>query len=305
VLGEKTLRITYANNTSAGSQSALRPSKEKREVAQQKEVIQQKETAQNVERQMDFEAQRNSKLTIATSIAPKNLKKQAKAIESWTKLGFDVVSLNCGEEINILQESFPDVKFVQAKRDARNTFGKPFIYFDEFLEYFQENDCEFCGIVNSDIFLIGDKGIISFIQSQARNALVYASRVEIDSLEVLRGEVYEDGFDFFFFHKLLISCFPKSDFCMGVPWWDYWALLIPALEGFQIKKFVTPFAYHIKHSFNWDNEQWIFLAEKCFEYLLGKINENSNANPDNNPWIHLGRMISEYYKETNFPNVPD
>jgi len=295
-LEKKTLRITYANNTSAGSQSALRPSKEKREVAQQKEVIQQKETAQNVERQMDFEAQRNSQLTIATSIAPKNLKKQAKAIESWTKLGFDVVSLNCGEEINILQESFPDVKFVQAKRDARNTFGKPFIYFDEFLEYFQENDCEFCGIVNSDIFLIGDKGIISFIQSQARNALVYASRVEIDSLEVLRGEVYEDGFDFFFFHKSLISCFPKSDFCMGVPWWDYWALLIPALEGFQIKKFVTPFAYHIKHSFNWDNEQWIFLAEKCFEYLLGKINENSNANPDNNPWIHLGRMISEYHK---------
>ena len=245
----------------------------------------------------DVERPGDAGLTIATSIAPKKLKKQAKAIESWAKLGFDVVSLNCREEIDILQESFPDVKFVQAKRDARNTFGKPVIYLDDFFEYFCQADSEFCGIVNSDIFLIGDEGVIPFIQSQARNALVYGSRIEIDSLEVLWGEVFEDGFDFFFFHKSLISCFPKSDFCIGIPWWDYWVPLISALEKVQIKKFITPFAYHIKHSFNWDMEQWIYLAQKCLKYLLRRIDENFNENPDNNPWAFLGNIFSTYHNQ--------
>ena len=131
-----------------------------------------------------------SKLTIATSIAPGNIDRQSKAIESWIKLGLNVVSINCAEEIDTLQQSFPDVKFIPAKRDGREIFGKPVIYFDDFLEYFKEAGSEFCGIVNSDIHLVGDEEIISFIKKEAKNCLVYGSRIEVDSLYVLDGEFY-------------------------------------------------------------------------------------------------------------------
>ena len=247
--------------------------------------------------QSNFEIEKNHKLTIATSIAQSGLDRQIKAIESWKELGFDVVSINCEEEIEILQSSFPDVKFVQAKRDARDLFGKPFIYFDDFLEYFKSVDTEICGIVNSDIFLAGDEGIIPFIRSHAKDSLVYGSRIDVDSLEVLDGNVYNDGFDFFFFHKSLMHCFPKSDFCIGQPWWDYWVPLIPVLEGIQVKKFVSPFAYHLMHPYKWHREHWDFLAERFFEHLRPKISEKLDSSPEHNPGCLLGKMLSIFHSQ--------
>ncbi len=240
----------------------------------------------------DVETLADDRLTIATSIAPKEIEKQVLAVKSWIKLGFRVVSINCPEEINVLRQSFQEVEFVSARRDARGLFGKPLIYFDDFLEYFRKTNCEFCGIVNSDVLLSGDEGIIPFIQGQAKGSLVYGSRTDVDSLEVLDGEVLETGFDFFFFDKSLISYFPESEFCLGVPWWDYWAPLIPALEGFQIKKLISPFAYHVRHSFKWDQEQWCSLAQKCFGYLLDRVNENFYEDPDNNALALLGQILS-------------
>ena len=246
----------------------------------------------------DVETHADARLTIATSIAPKaprapcgEIEKQARAIESWVKLGFRPVSINCIEEIDALRESFPQVEFVPAKRDAREVFGKPLIYFDDFLEYFRQGDFEFGGIVNSDIFLAGDEGIIPFIESQARDSLVYGSRINVDSLEVLEGEVYEQGFDFFFFNKSLIPRIPKTEFCIGATWWDYWAPLIAALEGFQIKRLVGPFAYHVRHRFRWDHKQWISLAQKCFAYLIDKASENFYEDPDTNPWALLAKIF--------------
>ena len=252
------------------------------------------ETVQDVRCQGGLEIQGDNKLTIVTSIAPRNLERQTEMIESWRKLGLDVVSINCVEEIEMLRQAFPDVKFVQAKRDGRETFGKPVIYLDDVFEHLWKINCEFCGIVNSDMYLFGDEGIVSFIKAQARDSLVYGSRMDADSLEVLDGRVYEDGFDFFFFHKSLIPCFPKSDFCIGLPWWDYWVPLIPALKGIQIRKLDSLFAYHIKHPSNWNGKQWSELAKRIFEYLQGKIEENSHLDSDDNPWALLGRMCSTY-----------
>ena len=238
-----------------------------------------------------------TKLTIATSIAPQNIDQQVEAIKSWLNLDLDVVSINCAEEIQTLQQSFPDVRFIQAKRDAKEVYGKPLIYFDEFLDYFSKAECEFCGIVNSDVCLRGDEDIISFIKSQLNNSLVYGSRVDVHSPEDLAGKVYRNGFDFFFFDKSMVSCFPKSDFCIGVPWWDYWVPLMAALQGFTIKKLISPFAYHIKHIFKWSILQWGDLAKDIFGHLRKGIEDNFNADPDENPWALLGRIFSAQHEQ--------
>jgi len=248
----------------------------------------------------DVETPAGAPMTIATSIAPKEIKKQAKAIESWRKLGFRVVSINCIEEITVLRQSFPNVEFVPAKRDAREILGKPLIYFDDFLEYFRETNCEFCGIVNSDVLLAGNEGIVSYIQSQAKGSMVYGSRTDVESLEHLDGEVYQNGFDFFFFDKSLISCFARSEFCLGMPWWDYWAPLIPMLEGFPVKRLISPLAYHILHQLDWDEKNWLLFAKKFFGHLLERMDAEMISNPQS-LWASLGRTYethhSRYLKE--------
>jgi len=234
-------------------------------------------------------------LTITTSIAPRRIEAQIEAIESWMKLGFDVVSINCAEEIESLRGFFPEVRFVRAQRDARELLGKPLVYFEEFLKYFQRSGSEICGIVNSDIHLVADEGIISFIKSEAENSLIYGSRTDVDSPDVLAGDVCQTGFDFFFFDRSLISCYPESEFCIGMPWWDYWAPLIPAVEGFQTKRLVSPFAYHIRHTCEWEKEKWLFLAKKLFAYLREGFDRDLVSDPQS-LWTSLGRTFAAHHR---------
>ena len=246
-------------------------------------------------REYGLQPQKGIGLTVATSIAPSQLAKQVNAIESWIKLGFDVVSINGKEEIETLKGAFPNVRFIQAKRDARNILGRPFVYFDDILEYLKQTDSEICGIVNSDIYLSGDENVVSFIRSQAKNSLVYGARTEVDSLENLSGQVYQKGFDFFFFDKSLISHFPKSDFCIGATWWDYWMPVILVLAGCPVKKLVSPFAYHVRHPYKWDEKQWFLMGVKLYGYLRERICEKIASKSLTGHWDLLARMISTYF----------
>ena len=53
-------------------------------------------------------------ITIATSIAPRNIELQRDAIASWKKLGLEAISVNSKEEIEAIKDFFPDVKFAEA-----------------------------------------------------------------------------------------------------------------------------------------------------------------------------------------------
>jgi hypothetical protein len=209
----------------------------------------------------------NGVITIATSLAPtKNLDGQRKVINSWCKLGFKCVSINAPDEIAMLEEYFPDIEFVVAFRDARTRFGKPYIYFDDFLTYFAGSDSKICGIVNSDIYLCGDK-FHSFISKEAVNSLVYGSRIDIKALDNLQGKLYEWGFDYFFFDRKIITNYPKSDFCIGLPWWDYWIILVAILCEFPVKKVTALVAYHVKHKNGWNKESCRLLKEAMLTYI--------------------------------------
>ncbi|MBW2491613.1 MAG: glycosyltransferase, partial [Deltaproteobacteria bacterium] len=222
-------------------------------------------------------------ITIGTSLAPRDIDMQVKTVDSWKKLGFQVASLNCAEEIEILKDSFPEVQFIRTHRNAQKLYGKPYIYFDDFLEFFKSGDEQIFGIVNSDVFLFSENGVIPHILREAENSMVYGSRVEIDSLENLDGEFYDRGFDFFFFDRSILSCFPQSDACIGVTWWDYWAPLIPALNRVPIKKWDCPFAFHIKHAVRWDDKQWHAMGNQVSNYIFGKRCESRRSLCQNDP----------------------
>lgn len=209
----------------------------------------------------------NGVITIATSLAPgKNLDNQKKVINSWCKMGFKCVSINAPDEIAKLEQDFPNIEFVVAYRDARTEFGKPYIYFDDFLAYFAGSDSHICGIVNSDIYLLGEK-FHPFISKEAVDSLVYGSRIDIKALDNLQGKLYEWGFDYFFFDRKIITNYPKSDFCIGLPWWDYWIILVPILCEIPVKKVTALVAYHVKHKNGWNKESSRLLKDAMLTYI--------------------------------------
>lgn len=205
-------------------------------------------------------------VTIATSLVPKDVDNQKKAINSWKNLGFRVVSINAPEEMDILRPNFPDMEFVAATRDARARYGKPYIYFDDFLTYFTNQDCRICGMINSDIHLDKDN-FHAIVYKEAMNSLVYGPRVNVDSLDTSKGTMDIYGFDYFFFDKRLISCFPQEEFCIGLPLWDYWVPLVAASNKVPMKKIVTPVAYHVKHHLNYEQKTLVSLSFTLAKYF--------------------------------------
>jgi len=205
-------------------------------------------------------------ITIATTLAPRNLDNQRAALESWKQLGFHVVSINSAGEIAQLRPHFPDIEFITAPRDAAGRCGKPYVYFDDFLSYFRQHDDRICGIINSDIHLTG-QALRPFLAREASDSFLFGCRLDVEALGVTRGRVFRDGFDYFFFDRKYLDIYPEDDFCLGLPWWDYWAVLVPLLNDVPVKKLISPVAQHIVHPINWDEENWKRYARKLASYL--------------------------------------
>jgi len=196
-------------------------------------------------------------IVMVTSIAPGNVENQKAAMQSWQAYGFSIVSLNNQEEVKQLQPIYTDITFYMVNRDARAEVGKPLIYLDSVFDYLREYGTNICGIVNSDIHLKADSRFVAFIHKEVKNALLFASRMDIESLEKRAGAIYWDGLDVFFFERKLLKRLPSSQFCLGIPWWDHWLPLIMQSQGISLKYMTMPFFHHVKHANNWQYDNYI------------------------------------------------
>lgn len=194
------------------------------------------------------------KITIATSIIPRNFELQRAAINSWLTLGFNVISLNSAAEAAIVRHTFSDIPVRIVNRTAEATTGKPYIFFNDVLAALSAEQATVCGIVNSDIFLNADAGFADFIAETVGEGLLFGSRLDVDSMADLDGVKFIYGFDFFFFNKNVLPIFPEAGFCLGVPWWDYWAPFVPLAKGLSCKELISPVAFHVKHETKWTGE---------------------------------------------------
>lgn len=235
-------------------------------------------------------------ITIATSLVPgRDLDNQRKAISSWQNIGFKVVSINAPDEIAQLHNYFDDVQFVRAERDARDKFGTPYIYLDDVLGYLAANGGQVCGIVNSDIHFLKEE-FYPFINHAAINSFVYGSRVNVDDLDNLNGELDSFGFDYFFFDKQVIPYFPPSEFCIGLPSWDHWVVSIPLFYRIPLKAVVTHHAYHIRHPINWV-DKGVLLRSHLLNHIK-LLSEAANADFPLN-------LVSKYAAAISFDNNGD
>ena len=251
-----------------------------------------------------FPLAHESKAIIATSIAPFDIEKQKAAIATWLTIGFKVVSFNCPEEIEQVHSYFPKVTFIPAKRDARPLTGKPLIFFDDILNFFTNSDISICGIVNSDIILKVDHEFMAFLKQETKNSMVVGCRVGVKNSDLQHGKIYIHGFDYFFFDRSIIECYPKNSFAIGAPWWDYWAVFVPLTKNIPVKQLIPPLGYHVDHPYKWSKRLWHTFAERIRDYITkqGIVLETEETLPGKDgPNLTLAYTVQKYiYKHCEF-----
>ena len=208
---------------------------------------------------------------LCTSLTPNNLSLQQKAIHSWRDAGFDAISVNCKEEISQLSSNFTDIKFVKIDRDAREKHGKPLVYLDDVLTALNTTNASISGIINSDIILRAP-GLSSKLNDKIKGHCFLGNRINVPKITKTDGTRYVLGYDYFIFDPSLPPQIPKTNFCLGMPWWDYWLPMAANLFGFSTVYIDSNIAFHQSHSTNWENNtfyQYGFEMKEILQEHLG------------------------------------
>jgi hypothetical protein len=254
-------------------------------------------------------------MKLFTSLPPRDTKGYR---DSWTAAGFLVMTVNSVREM-VFPDGPPEgVEIVRVERDAAPLVGKPLVYFDDILKVAAESCAgEIFGIINADIILDVGDDFIAFIREQARGGVVFGSRTEIDDPNGRDGEMYIEGFDFFFIDPDIVPLYPPSNFCLGAPWWDYWTPLVPLLHSVPVKWLVTPVAYHVRHAIIWDPDHHLSFGKELISHLgdeplegalgegLAKAITSSASHPDLYPFsLEVCRFIRENAAHVHYPTTP-
>lgn len=237
----------------------------------------------------------SKRIIVATSIAPFNIENQKNAIDTWIKSGLEVVSFNCPEEYEIVSRFFPNIRFEIVHRDGRDRFGKPYVFFDDVMEFFKDCNYNVCGIINSDIYLFGfDK---KRIYDEASDSLVFGPRMEISSLNDLTGIVCYGGYDYFFFYRGMASIYPKSDFCIGLPVWDHWIAFVPLINRIVVKELMVPSAFHLKHDIKWKWDIVSAFVEEIYNRYYDKLGYYEEFMDRDKKQINFEKIFNKHAKK--------
>lgn len=196
-------------------------------------------------------------IVLVTSIAPKGLENQKRALDTWMKAGFQIISCNIKEEICLIEDEFPQIEFVEVRRDGREIMGKPCPYIYDMLQVVKERNVDICGIVNSDIYLykFSDE-IYEYIEKEACKKVLFIRRNDINDLcdiENFEFELFFGGIDIFFFPKSSIDLLEDDGLLIGQAMWDYWLPIMFNENGLDIKEIFNPVAFHIRHAMRWSD----------------------------------------------------
>lgn len=222
-----------------------------------------------------------------TSISPghKNFQNQLKAVDSWKSVGYEVVSLNAPEEIEVLKELFPGVKFVSTHRHNKRMFGKPYVIVSAIIDYLKDIKSEYSLIINSDI-IIKDNGYTEKLKVLSNEGIVVMNRVDFEG-DYQNEKVYYDGFDGFFINAKFLELLPQTILCLGQCHWDYWLPYSASINGVKIIRSNEPYIFHERHNTQYSSENWTRTAE-IFRSEIGMLK-----------YKNIGQVTSLAYRHIN------
>jgi hypothetical protein len=220
------------------------------------------------------------KITLATSIAPVDINKQAFCIKTWLQQGCRVLSFNTADEIERIQgerhANLKEVEFVPVQKTAKAETGKDLVLLRDIVAHYQKEDPKtVLGIVNSDILIEQHIDLLSFARRYcAGDACLISSRVDLEDFWNREGQIFMGGFDAFFFRSPHLEGYPMdSEFAIGAPWWDYFLphFLRQALPVVHYPQPI-PF-YHKQHTTNYSSSTWIHYGEHFLKHVDPELHE--------------------------------
>lgn len=197
------------------------------------------------------------KIVLGTSIAPMNIEWQISCIRSWIINGFNVISCNTSEEIEILKPLCAGIKIefeeVECSLNTVKTKALPNIH--DILMHIWKKTEHIGGFINSDIYIDNmSEEMYEFIVKETMNSFLFVQRYEIDSIadiKKLNWDIHFDGIDMFLLDKKYIPTFFNDGFFVQ-SCWDACILLKAKMQEIQIKQLMNPIVFHKRHSQKWD-----------------------------------------------------
>lgn len=173
---------------------------------------------------------------------------QALCIRSWIKAGFAVISLNAADELPFLTAAYPEVIFEAAERTAAAQWGAPLVPIVDLIACLARRGHAIAGIVNADIFTMADSQYFDRLLALCDGGVAYGMRVDVSDLSsTAQAELYEFGYDYFFFDVTQARRVATADYVIGMPWWDLWFPMALSWAGLRLNRIFSPTAFHLKH----------------------------------------------------------
>lgn len=199
----------------------------------------------------------------ATSINPfARQEEQKAAVDTWK--GGHVLSFNTREEIDILSKEYPNVTFIE----TNDTIQGKYIKLDAIISGFNNINANRYIIINSDI-AIGDMDILN--QALETDDMLLGVRHDDGETE------FPHGYDVFAMTNKHLSAIRKSEYAIGLPWWDFYVPLSIIKAGHTINVIKdNPVFTHQWHETRYDYNSWIKYGEysrrnNVFPNFVGNI----------------------------------
>jgi hypothetical protein len=247
-------------------------------------------------------------VTVITSIPPFHSKRevdgddftgvyQNACIDSWARLGADVVSVNSLAESGGHPVGQSRYSVATVESDGSVACDKPLVLWNDLIDVAAECSSEKIVIINSDIFIHRPGELAQLISELRPGQAIVGRRINIKSLKSSEASIYRLGFDLFVLHRRDLSLLrsPK-DLYFGDPWWDYVALCNLLLCGVTVTALDPLHTLHLFHEAAFSKERWASIGFDIMDHLFKGIQARGDQ-PETASALVMTDLITECYDQ--------
>jgi hypothetical protein len=180
-----------------------------------------------------------------TAFSRHRIERQKYCLQSWLEHASEVVAVQTAEDIQILQQHFPEVQFVETKLTGEFLYQLPNRVRIKALV-----DQGPGLLINSDIKVSSTKSEFAKDWKPSSRQLSVGIRYDFDGPGKPK-KLNSHGIDAYLITEEVMKRLPDVGFVIGVSVWDYWFIWHMMCERFQIKAKTTPGLLHLRHPVNW------------------------------------------------------
>lgn len=170
-----------------------------------------------------------------------------------------VISMN-GDGEGIERGEYPGTTFVSTCDTASGVMRLPYVMLSALIDHARKESIDRVMIINSDNELSDPNGLMDRYIAMSETGLVFANRHDHNG-DLKNPTMYRYGFDVFIIHSRFYDLIPRSMFCLGQTWWDYWIPYRFVRAGIPIHLVKEPLFLHHRHPQQYNAQEWVRMTD--------------------------------------------